>query len=180
MPIQWIVGSTPRVFTSQGNRLIPLSGVVMIAKVEGEKSMVVIEKIGECLYSMCALKKDLKIKDVRTAARCAKEQEIQSEIQTEEDGMQIDGNEWWRGMMVRQSQLRPRQDVTLQLNLLLRDGIEEYTIPGVRLILVWILIELRLWFLNRCYSYVMNLNFPRQIQDMLLHHKTPYHYPTRP
>lgn len=108
----------------------------MIAKVEGEKSMVVIEKIGQCLYSMCALKKDLKIKDVRTAARSAKEFEIPSQIQPENNEMQIDGNEWWRGLMVRQSQLKPRQDVTLRLNLLLQDGIAKYSISGVILILV--------------------------------------------
>ena len=29
-------------------------------------------------------------------------------------------------------------------------------------------------------SYVMNLNFPRQTQDMLPHHKRPYHRPPHP
>jgi hypothetical protein len=160
--------------------MIPLSGAVMIAKVEGEKSMVVIEKIGECLYSMCALKKDLKIKDVRTAARSAKDFEIPSQIQTEKDEMQVDGNEWWRGLMVRPSQLKPRQDATLQLNLFFQDGIAKYAIPGVRLILVRILNDLRLSFVNHRYSYDMNLNFPRQTQDMLPHHKRPYHKPMHP
>ena len=160
--------------------MIPLSGAVMIAKVEGEKNMVVIEKIGECLYSMCALKKDLKIKDIRTAARSAKECEIPSQIQTETDEMEIDGNEWWRGLMVRPSQLKPRQDATLQLNLLVQDGSAKYTIPGVRLIVVRILNDLRLSFLDHRYSYVMNLNFPRQTQDMLPHHKRPYHRPPHP
>jgi DNA replication regulator SLD3 len=85
--------------------------------------MVVIERIGDCIYSMCTLKKDLKIKDIRTVAKTAKD--LDQRTQTPDGNrMQVDGDEWWRRMVVREPQRREEQD--LNLNFLIDDGISEY------------------------------------------------------
>jgi DNA replication regulator SLD3 len=86
--------------------------MVMIAKVEGEKNMVVIEGIGERMYSMCALKKDVKVKDVRTVAKMAKETELP--LVTEVEEPVHEGNEWWRGMVVRKLETREKREISLQ------------------------------------------------------------------
>jgi DNA replication regulator SLD3 len=86
--------------------------MVMVAKVEGEKNMVVIERIGECVYSMCALNKDVKVKDVRTVAKMAKDTELP--VVTEVEGTLQEGNEWWRGMVVRKLETQEKQELSLQ------------------------------------------------------------------
>jgi len=174
MPIHWTVGSTPRVFTSHGNRIIPLSGVVMIAKVEGDKGMTVIEKIGECLYSMCSLRKDLKVKDVRMVAKGVKDVEMPSQEEIDVDEMQVDGNEWWRTMMIRPSQLKERHEITL--NMLIQDGgsIEYFLTWHLSLTLDQRRNERQASSLSLPYSHVTNLNSP-QTQATLPHHKPPFH-----
>ena len=72
----------------------------MIAKVEGEKNMVVVERVGEHVYSMCTLKKDLKVKDVRLAAKSAKETDTSYLARPRDESMQVDGEEWWRKLAV--------------------------------------------------------------------------------
>lgn len=149
----------------------------MIAKVEGEKSMIVIEKIGGCLYSMCALKKDLKVKDVRTVAKAAKDIEMPGFGEVEGDEMQIDGNEWWRDMIIQPNRFKERQEV--KFNILLQGAPTEYPLPRVKLILVRGRNDLQVWFQSLHYSHVMNLNSP-QTQATLPHHKTHSHKPPRP
>jgi hypothetical protein len=124
LPISWIVGSTPRVFTAHRVPTIPpgVNGMVMVAKVEGEKNMVLIEKVGECIYSMCTLKKELKIKDIRTVAKMARDVNQQNQAQ-DEDRIQVDGDEWWARMVVREPQRRTEQDLKLQF--LIDDGTVE-------------------------------------------------------
>src|SRR5271155_2451374 len=93
----------PRVFSSHRREFIPsISGrdPIMIAKVEGEKNMVVVERVGEHVYSMCMLKKDLKVKDIRLVAKSAKETDISNLVRPRDESMQIDGEEWWRKLAV--------------------------------------------------------------------------------
>ena len=94
----------------------------MVAKIEGEKNMVVIERVGERIYSMCALKKDVKVKDVRTIAKTAKETEQPPATET----ATIEGGEWWRGMVARRHN-QENQGVSLQF--LIRDPASTELIP---------------------------------------------------
>ena len=87
--------------------------MVIVAKVEGEKSMVVIERVSERVYSMCTLKKDVKVKDVRTTAKTAKE----SDLPRTDGNIQVDGDEWWRSMVSRKhniEMLSSSQELSLQ------------------------------------------------------------------
>ena len=116
-PISWLVGSTPRIFAANQKQIIPGSdkrGLIMIARVEGEKGMVVIEQVEEYLYSMCALKKDLKVKDVRTIFKASKEKDNIVEVSSTDENMQIDGDEWWKNIAVRNITQGERGDVSLQ------------------------------------------------------------------
>jgi len=126
LPICWLVGLTPRIFSTQRKDIIPSSSkdLVMIAKVEGEKSMVVIEQVGDCIYSMCTLKKDLKVKDVRTVAKTAKECGSTNYVRTAEETMHVDGEEWWRRMMVRNLYSTNNQQSSLQF--LVKDDSAEF------------------------------------------------------
>ena len=103
----------------------------MIAKVEGEKNMVVIEKIGDYIYSMCTLKKDLKVKDVRIVAKTAKEKDVNI-VRTTDEGMHIEGGEWWRKMVVRNIHSGEKQQVSLQF--LTGDVNTEYSLSQSMLI----------------------------------------------
>lgn len=117
LPIDWIIGSSPRVFTAHRTKIIPSSnGVesVMIAKVEGEKNMVVIEQIDKCIYTMCTLRKDLKLKDVRVVAKASKDIGPTTRDDTDGTRMELEGSEWWRGMMARSSRVCPIRSVSLQ------------------------------------------------------------------
>lgn len=96
----------------------------MIAKVEGEKSMVVIERVGGCIYSMCTLKKDLKIKDVRIVAKTAKETGPSIQPRSCDQSMNIDGDEWWKKMMVRNLHSTDNQEASLHF--LVKDDIAEF------------------------------------------------------
>jgi hypothetical protein len=88
--------------------------VVIVAKVESEKSMVVIERIEDHLYSMCTLKKDLKVKEVRLVARKAKDTENLSLRNIEDNPMQIDSGEWWTKLMVHNINVPEKRDRSLQ------------------------------------------------------------------
>jgi hypothetical protein len=57
MSIPWLVGYMLCVFSVR-TPIIPGEGMFIVAKVEGEKNMAVIERIKEHVYSMCALKKE--------------------------------------------------------------------------------------------------------------------------
>jgi hypothetical protein len=132
--------------------------MVMVAKVEGEKNMVVIEKIGECIYSMCILQKDLKIKDIRTAAKTAKELDQKAQV-SDGDRMQVDGDEWWRRMVVQESQRRDEQD--LNLNFLIDDGTAEYFLSRMMLMIGQARTRTPVWTLqSRCHSNVMTPSSP--------------------
>ena len=96
----------------------------MIAKVEGEKSMVVIERVGGCIYSMCTLKKDLKVKDVRIVAKTAKEMGPSIQLTTCDQSMNVDGDEWWKRMMVRNLHSADNQEVSLHF--LVKDDPAEF------------------------------------------------------
>ena len=123
LPIDWLVGSSPRIFSVHRTLLIPsINGIepVIVAKVEGEKSMVVIEQIDKCLYTMCTLRKDLKLKDVRTVAKSAKDLSLQVQEQADDPRMEIGEDEWWRGMVVRPKQGQGEHP-SLQLQFLLED-----------------------------------------------------------
>lgn len=85
----------------------------MVAKVEGEKNMVVIEKISDHIYSMCTLKKDLKVKDVRMVAKTAKEKDVNI-VRTTDEGIHIEGGEWWRKMVARNIHSGDKQQISLQ------------------------------------------------------------------
>jgi len=93
----------PRVFSSHRREIVPwVSGrdMVMIAKVEGEKNMVVVERVTENIYSMCTLKKDLKVKDVRLVVKSTKETHTSNLEKSRGECMQLDGEEWWRQFAV--------------------------------------------------------------------------------
>ena len=96
----------------------------MIAKVEGEKNMVVIERVGDYIYSMCTLKKDLKVKDVRIVAKTAKEMGSTNYVRKADETMHVDGEEWWRRMMVRNLHSTENQQVSLQF--LVKDDSAEF------------------------------------------------------
>jgi hypothetical protein len=116
IPLCWLVGSTPRIFSTRGKEISMTSlgvGAVMIAKVEGEKNMVVIENISDSIYSMCTLKKDLKVKDVRTVAKTAKEKDMNI-VKATDEGMYIEGGEWWKKVVVRNIHFGEKQQVSLQ------------------------------------------------------------------
>jgi hypothetical protein len=98
--------------------------MVMVAKIEGEKNMVLIEKVGECIYSMCLLKKELKIKDIRTVAKMARDVNQQNRPQ-DDDRMHVDGEEWWARMVVREPHRHAEPD--LKLHFLIDDGTVEYS-----------------------------------------------------
>lgn len=148
-------------FTAHRAPIIPTNGegMVMVAKVEGEKHMVVIEKIGECIYSMCTLKKDLKIKDIRTVAKTAKELDQRTQA-SDGDRMQVDGNEWWIRMVAHESQRYDEQD--LNLNFLIDDGTAEYVLSRMMLTTGQGRTRTPAWILQRrCHSNVMTPSSPR-------------------
>jgi len=105
LPISWLSGSTPRIFSTHSpenlTRAIGL-GVVMVAKVEGEKSMVIMERVDDHVYSMCSLRKDLKIKDIRYVAKTSRDNDIKLEVKAlNAAAMPVDGSEWWTSMTVQ-------------------------------------------------------------------------------
>jgi hypothetical protein len=115
-PACWLVGSTPKIFSTKRKNLISdISGaeVVMIGKVEGEKNMVVIERVDDYIYSMCTLKKDLKVKDVRMAAKASKDKYV-NHVSVVDEAREVDGGEWWRKMMVRNKHSADRHPVSLR------------------------------------------------------------------
>jgi hypothetical protein len=87
--------------------------VVMIAKVEGEKSMVAIERVCGFVYSMCTLKKDLKVKDVRIVAKTAKEMGPSIQPRSCDQSINVDGDVWWKRMMVRNLHSTDNEEVSL-------------------------------------------------------------------
>jgi hypothetical protein len=127
LPLSWLVGSNPRVFTTHAAeglaRIIGL-GVVMVAKVEGEKSMVIIERVDERAYSMCLLRKDLKIKDVRAVAKMSRDKELKLEVKQVNAAMPVEGNEWWKNMAVQALQTDFNRQITLKF--LSNDTISEF------------------------------------------------------
>lgn len=119
-PISWLSGSKPRVFSTHSaenlTRIIGL-GVVMVAKIEGEKSMVIIERVDDHVYSMCSLRKDLKIKDVRSVAKMSRDKDIKLEVKqmcAAIAAMPVEGSEWWRGMAVQGLQSDLNRQVSLK------------------------------------------------------------------
>ena len=86
----------------------------MIAKVEGEKNMVVVERVAENVYSMCTLKKDLKIKDVRLVVKSTKETDISNLERPRDESMQLDGEEWWKKVTVNNLFAGEKKDVSLE------------------------------------------------------------------
>jgi hypothetical protein len=96
----------------------------MVAKVEGEKNLVVIERFGDCIYSMCTLKKELKVKDVRLVAKMARERDLATYVRTAAETMHVDGGEWWRRMTIRDLHSTNKQQVSLQF--LIEDDIMGY------------------------------------------------------
>ena len=116
LPISWLIGSIPRVFLVHHTDVIPSMsniGLVMVAKIEGEKNMVVIQRVGEDVYSMCALKKDLKIKDVRTITKAARDKQIDN-VNSRNVHMPMDEGEWWQGTTVRKLNTQNKRDVSLK------------------------------------------------------------------
>lgn len=107
LPISWLSGSTPRVFSTASpdnlTRIIGLAAV-MIAKVEGEKSMVIIERIDDCVYSMSSLRKDLKIKDVRSAAKMSRDKDVKLEVKPVNCTIPDNGSDWWKNIAVQHRQ----------------------------------------------------------------------------
>lgn len=75
--------------------------------------MVAIEQIDDYVYSMCALKKDLKVKDVRTAAKASKDKDYEPEIICNREKMPVDADEWWGKFAVLHLKER-EQDLSLQ------------------------------------------------------------------
>ena len=87
----------------------------MIAKVEGEKNMVVVGRFGGNMYSMCTLKKDLKVKEVRLVAKSAKETDFTSLVRPKDESMQIDDKKWWRKLMVNNPCSGTKKQVSLDI-----------------------------------------------------------------
>jgi hypothetical protein len=73
----------------------------MVAKVESEKSMVILERIDDHVYSMCSLRKDLRIKDVRSVAKMSRDKDVKLQIKAMNPAMPVDGSEWWKSMAVQ-------------------------------------------------------------------------------
>lgn len=117
LPLSWLVGSNPRIFSTHATesltRIIAL-GVVMVAKIEGEKSMVIIELVDDRVYSMCSLRKDLKIKDVRAVAKMSRDKELKLEVKQVNAAMPVEGNEWWTNMAVQTLQSDFSRQLTLK------------------------------------------------------------------
>ena len=105
LPISWLSGSTPKIFSTHSPENLTRaigSGVVMVAKVEGEKSMVIMERVDDRVYSMCSLRKDLKIKDVRYIAKASRDNDVKLEVKAlNAAAMPVDGSEWWTSMAVQ-------------------------------------------------------------------------------
>lgn len=117
LPIFWLAGSTPRLFSIKRNIFgspFNVNGIAMIGKVEGEKHMVVIEQVRDCLYSMCSLKKDLKVKDIRQIAKKSKEVTSSETQSSEGENIQAGGGEWWGESVVRNTNREEGQDISLQ------------------------------------------------------------------
>jgi len=107
----------PRIFSAEKRVGVPsvITGqIVMIARIEGEKNMVAIEKIGESLYAICSLKKDLKVKEIRTMSKMSKDANHAARTRTNQETMQIDGEEWWRGLSTDESNAEINGEVNLQ------------------------------------------------------------------
>ena len=116
-PVCWLAGPTPRVFSTHRHDILPSIsglGMVMVAKVEGEKCMVVIERVGDNMHAMCALKKDLKVKDVRLVAKTSKEIAPSSRVAAVDESMQVDGGEWWRRMMAKKPYHGEEKQISLK------------------------------------------------------------------
>ena len=167
LPIDWIIGSSPRVFTAHRTKLIPSSnGVesVMIAKVEGEKNMVVIEQIDKCIYTMCTLRKDLKLKDVRVVAKAAKDIRPTTRDESDGNGMELEGSEWWRRMMAGSSRVCPIRSVSLQF--LINDNPPIEFVPQHNtLIIDQVRLRTRLWKNSRIRSLSDTIRSSRRIPD---------------
>lgn len=86
----------------------------MIAKVEGEKNMVVVERVAENVYSMCTLKKDVKIKDVRLVVKSTKETDISNLERPRDESIQLDGEEWWKKATVNNLFTGEKKDMSLE------------------------------------------------------------------
>ena len=131
LPLSWLLGSTPRIFSTHAaeglTRIIGL-GVVMVAKIEGEKNIVIIERVDHCIYSMCSLRKDLKIKDVRAVAKMSRDKELELEIKQVNAAMPVEGNEWWKNMAVQT--LQPKLNRQITLKLLSNESISELHSPS--------------------------------------------------
>jgi hypothetical protein len=69
----------------------------MVAKIEGEKSMVVIDKVRKEVYSICTLRKELKVKDVRLLAKSAK---VHEDVEVGKFSMG-ESDCWWKDMTAR-------------------------------------------------------------------------------
>ena len=108
----------PRIFSTHSaenrTRIIGL-GFVMVAKVEGERSMVIIERVDDSVYSMCLLRKDLKIKDVRSVAKTSRDNDIKLEVKAlNAAAMPVDRSDWWASMAVQTLQSDFNRPISLE------------------------------------------------------------------
>jgi len=90
--------------------------------------MVVVERVGEHVYSMCMLKKDLKVKDVRLVAKSAKETDVSNLVRPRDESMQLDGEEWWRKLAVNNPFSGEKKEVSLEF-LIIRPEAEQSASP---------------------------------------------------
>lgn len=88
--------------------------------------MFVIEGVGDHIYSMCALTKDLKVKDVKIVAKTAKERDSTSYAMETGEKMHIDEGEWWMRIALRN--LHSTDQPPVPLEFLIQDSTQEYTI----------------------------------------------------
>ena len=123
----------------------------MIAKIEGEKNMVAVEKVGDKIYSMCTLKKDLKVKDVRLAAKSAKETDLSGLVRRRDENKQSEGEDWWRKLVVQNPFFGERKQVSLEFMINTPES-EEYSSLEAMLMIgrrprKW-RTSVHLWYLN--------------------------------
>jgi len=151
----------PRIFSAEKRVGVPsvITGqIVMIARIEGEKNMVAIEKIGESLYAICSLKKDLKVKEIRTMSKMSKDANHAARTRTNQEKMQIDGEEWWRGLSTHEYNTEINGEINLQFL------VEEPAITEFPLILTLLTPDVRLTTVS-VPKYLLMKHFRAMIQN---------------
>lgn len=73
VPIGWLAGAPSRIFDAPTDSpILCVPGNVVIVKIEGERQLSAVEKIGENVYALYRLSTQLRMKDIRKVASLTK------------------------------------------------------------------------------------------------------------